>query len=91
MRLKDHKRFAIATQHLVRKAKTAGVVDLTSAIRTLDFTVTDPEVLKIRDKENHYLLSRVGFLAIKAGNLELAEEVRQLVASLNKGGVKRVK
>ena len=90
MRLKDHKRLVISAQKLIRKAASLGICDLTAAIYPADFTDPNPEILQVRNQ--HYLkyLGQLGVLAVKAGNLEFAQEVTTLAASVRKGGVKRV-
>ena len=90
MRLKDHKRLVIGAQKLIRKAAELGIADLTAGIYPADFSDTNPEVLKVRDDHYLKLLGQIGVLAVKAGHYQLAEEVTTFVASVRKGGVKRV-
>ena len=87
MRLKDHKRFVIAAQQLIRKGERLGVCDLTAGIYPADFKDTNPEVLLVRDQHYLKLLAKLGLLAVKAGQSELAQEITDLVQSMNKGGV----
>lgn len=90
MRLKDHKRFIIGAQRLVKEAALLGVVDLTAGIYSVDFSVTDPEVQMTRNEHYHKLLGEIGLRAFKSKEFELATKVKDFVASLNKGGVKRL-
>ena len=90
MRLRDHKRLVIGAQKLIRKAASLGIADLTKGIYPADFSDTNPEILKVRDQHYIKLLGQLAVLAHKADAIEFAEEVTILIASLNKGGVKRV-
>jgi hypothetical protein len=89
LRLKDHKRFVIGAQKLIKRAAAERIVDLTSGIVSHDFSVTEPEVLRARDVHYLRLLSKVGIFAVKAGNADFALEVATFVRSFRQGGVKR--
>lgn len=90
MRLKDHKRFIIGAQHLVKEAASMGVVDLTAGIYSVDFSVSDPDVRYAREEHYRKLLGEIGIRAVKSKELDFATKVKDFVASLNKGGVKRL-
>lgn len=90
MRLKDHKRFIIGAQKLVKEAASLGVVDLTKGLTQVDFSVTDPNVLLTRNEHYATLLGDIGFRAHISKEFEFAIKVKDFLATRNKGGVKRL-
>lgn len=91
MRQKDHKRLVIGAQKLIRKAAELGVIDLTGGIYEADFSTHDPDILNVRNQHYLTLLAQVGIQAVKAGNLNFADEVTSFAKGVRKGAIKGVK